>query len=369
MANGDIKVLQEDTGNYTEIVLTVSDVAIGGGGGGTSGHRVRYFDPFGTLIDTQYIADGENATAPTPPTLSLLTFYGWNHPGTNITRPEDIGGVYDTTDGKTYIYVQVNALTGLQPTLYFQKSTADEMTIDWGDTTDNSTTSTGNLNIQKTAAYAAAGNYTITITCAGGYNLGQGSSATTLFGNYTSNNYTSIAYKVYFGANTSLLNANLFYNYYGLDYVVASSGLTGDIGSYAFAYCYSLVSLNLPSGMTGAIGASAFRSCYSLTSLTLPSGLTGAIGSYAVYYCYSLTSLTLPSGMTSIAANAFSNNTKADEYIFQSTTPPTAADTTIFAAIQLWTKIYVPDANVNDYKTATNWTTYADYIYSINDRP
>jgi len=413
---------------------------LSGGGSAPTGWRVRYFDPFGTLISTQTVADGGNATAPTPPTLPLLTFHSWNHPGTNITRDEDIGGIYDTTDGKTYIYVQVNALTGLQPTIYYQKSTSAEMTIDWGDGTTNTTTSTGNLNTQKTAPYAAAGSYLITITCATTYNLGNGTNATTLFGSYNANPYTSIAYKVYFGANTTLLNANVFYNYYGLDAVVASSGMTGSIGNYAFNSCYSLASLTLPSGMTGSIGSYAFQNCTSLTSLTLPSGMTGSIGNYAFYNCSALTSLTLPSGMTgsignyafqncyaltsltlpsgmtgsignyafyycsaltsltlpsgintaigdsafrklkavrtftvlsgftSLAAYAFEGNDAMDEYIFQPTSPPTMAATSVFTGIKLWTRIYVPDASTLAYRAATNWTTYANYIYPLSNR-
>jgi len=428
------------------------------------GHRVRYFDPFGTLIDTQTVTDGGNATAPSPPTLSLLTFHSWNHPGTNITRDEDIGGVYNTTDGKTYIYIQVNALTGLQPTIYYQKSTSAEMTIDWGDGNSQTTTSTGNLNTQKAAPYAAVGNYLITITCSTTYNLGNGSNTTTLFGSYSTNPYTSIAYKIYFGANTTLINNGVFYNYFGLDYVVASSGMTGSIGAYAFYSCSALTSLTLPSGMTGSIGGSAFQNCYALTSLTLPSGMTGSIGGSAFNYCSALTSLTLPSGMTgsigtyafsycsaltsltlpsgmtgsignnafnycsaltsltlpsgmtgsigtyafsycsaltsltlpsgtntaigdstfrklmsvrtftvlsgftSLAANAFEGNNAMDEYIFQPTSPPTMAATSVFTGIKLLTRIYVPDASTLAYRAATNWTTYADYIYPLSNR-
>ena len=33
------------------------------------------------------------------------------------------------------------------------------------------------------------------------------------------------------------------------------------------------------------------------------------------------------------------------------------------------TKIYVPDASVNAYKTATNWNAHADYIYPLSTRP
>jgi len=30
-------------------------------------------------------------------------------------------------------------------------------------------------------------------------------------------------------------------------------------------------------------------------------------------------------------------------------------------------KIYVPDAQVATYKTATNWVAYADYIYPLSE--
>ena len=333
-----------------------------------TGWRVRYFDPFGTLISTQTVADGGNATAPTPPTLPLLTFHSWNHPGTNITRDEDIGGIYDTTDGKTYIYVQVNALTGLQPTIYYQKSTSAEMTIDWGDGTTNTTTSTGDLNTQKTAPYAAAGSYLITITCATTYNLGNGTNATTLFGSYIANPYTSIAYKIYFGANTTLINNNVFYNYFGLDYVVVSSGMTGSIGNSAFYNCSALTSLTLPSGMTGSIGSYAFYYCYALTSLTLPSGTNTAIGDSAFRKLKAVRTFTVLSGFTSLAAYAFEGNDAMDEYIFQPTSPPTMAATSVFTGIKLWTRIYVPDASTLAYRAATNWTTYANYIYPLSNR-
>jgi hypothetical protein len=33
------------------------------------------------------------------------------------------------------------------------------------------------------------------------------------------------------------------------------------------------------------------------------------------------------------------------------------------------TKIYVPDASVAAYKAATNWVSYANYIYPLSTRP
>ena len=143
--------------------------------------------------------------------------------------------------------------------------------------------------------------------------------------------------------------------------------MTGSIGEGAFYNCYSLTSLTLPSGMTGSINSNAFSGCYSLASLTLPSGMTGLAGS-GFRYMRALKSLTLPTGVTAIGTTEFSDMTAMEEYIFQTTTPPTLT-AGAFGTLPLTCRIYVPHANLADYKGATNWTAYADYIYSINDRP
>ena len=47
-------------------------------------------------------------------------------------------------------------------------------------------------------------------------------------------------------------------------------------------------------------------------------------------------------------------------------TPPSLASNT-FNSLSPVSRIYVPDASVDAYKTATNWITYASYIYPISD--
>lgn len=381
----------------------------------SSGFEVRYFDPFGVLISSQKVASGGNAIPPTAPTISLLTFYGWNNPGTNITRDEDIGGIYDTTDGKTYIFITLTNTTGSQPTLYFQKSTSATLTINWGDTTTSTTTGTGDLNITKGAAYAAIGNYTITITCSGGYNLGNGTSTTTLLGSNSGNPYLNSVKAVYLGANLSILNSYMFsqmgvmskfscssaitgnigayvFNAVGLDCVVLPLGVTSNIGAYAFnaiagldvlslspnmigtignnafQNLFVIQKLILPIGLTGAINANTFQSLYNITSLILPTGLTGDIGTAGINSCYSLRSLTIPIGITSLSSTSLAVNFRMLEYIFSSAIPPTAVSINFLNSIGSATKIYVPDANITAYKTATNWSTYASYIYPISSR-
>ena len=80
-------------------------------------------------------------------------------------------------------------------------------------------------------------------------------------------------------------------------------------------------------------------------------------------------SMMIPIGITALGSGCFQNNTAMNEYIFQSVSPPSMLNVNVFANIPKFTKIYVPDASVTDYKTATNWVTYADYIYPISTRP
>lgn len=177
------------------------------------------------------------------------------------------------------------------------------------------------------------------------------------------------------------IEGNAFSNCTRLASIAIPSGVTS-IGSSAFYNCYSLASITLPSDIA-SIGLNTFYYCYSLASITLPSGVT-SIGNYAFYYCYSLASITLPSGVTSIGDNTFGNCLSlasitipsrvtsigksafgycygVKEYHIVPTTIPTAG-TTIFNSIVSDCVIYVPSAKLNDYKTASNWSTYASYM-------
>lgn len=75
------------------------------------------------------------------------------------------------------------------------------------------------------------------------------------------------------------------------------------IGPYAFYVCNNLTLTELPSGVT-SIGTYAFYNCNNLTLTELPSGVT-SIGDYAFYNCTNLALTELPSGVTSIGSNAF----------------------------------------------------------------
>ena len=118
------------------------------------------------------------------------------------------------------------------------------------------------------------------------------------------------------------------------------------INSYDFSNCRSLTSINLP--VCSTIGVCAFDYCISLRTLNLPA--CGSINNYAFQNCSVLTTLIL--GYSSIVKLANIN-------VFNSTPMSVSTLTGSFGSI------YVPASLVNAYKSATNWTTYADRITAI----
>ena len=86
--------------------------------------------------------------------------------------------------------------------------------------------------------------------------------------------------------------------------------------------------------------------------------------------CSNITgSLIIPASITTIGANAFNNTRQILEFHFKSTTPPALDNTNAFSNMGDGggKKIYVPysadHSILTAYQTATNWSTYASYIY------
>ena len=127
-----------------------------------------------------------------------------------------------------------------------------------------------------------------------------------------------------------------------------------------------LTAYNIPYSVT-TIGDYAFARCSSLTSITIPDSVT-MIGSSAFYGCSSLTSVTIPDSVTSIGVQAFYGCRSLTSVYCKPITPPTG-DSGMFGNNASGRKIYVPasedDNIINAYKSAVNWSEYADDIYEI----
>lgn len=359
------------------------------------GHRVRFYDYDGTLLKTQYVASGGTAIAPTMPDYSVATadrpaliFQTWNNSLFNIQQDMDFGAIYKTVDNKTYLYMEFTPTTGKSPTLYINKTDTTVLNIDWGDTTVETNNTNGNITLTHT--YANYGSYVIKIYIKGTANvkwkIGQNASSATLFGN-AGNTYSPCLKGLYVGGNISTIQN------YGLSYCYNLKKLTmptlvNTLGIYALRYCYGLEffmglynATTTPQGLLyycyglkkavmsvacTTIGVDTFLYCSSLDDLILYEGLT-TISNGVLNYCRDLKKLIVPSTVTSVGTSAFAEDVNLVRYKFLSTTPPTLASTNAFTNINLGCKIYVPDDSLNAYKIATNWSTYADYIYPISE--
>ena len=297
-------------------------------------------------------------------------------------------------DGKTRIYIhledgRLSPMLGICPN--------GTVTVDWGDGTEPDTltgTSRATVRYTPTHNYAAAGDYVISLTVdgsAGLYSISSTNEYSCLLryskGADTRNAvYQNAIRKVEIGNGITHLNGYDFQNCsglksitipntvshigygtfmscYSLSSVSLSSSIT-NIYSDMFNGCYSLSSVSLPNNITN-IGPSMFRGCYSLPKIEIPDTVT-SIGEGAFYYCRSLSNITIPHGVKSIDAHAFFHCEGMKYYDFTALTAiPKLGTTNVFAGISADCEIRVPASLAEEWKAASNWAKYANYIVGV----
>lgn len=164
-----------------------------------------------------------------------------------------------------------------------------------------------------------------------------------------------------------------------------SSDTLTSVGNYAFHSCTSLTTVNLPQATS--LGTSAFNNCTAMTSIEIP--LVQSITTQTFYACHSLENLIMPSlktigaqgvrncnkltivdvGVcTSIGALSFENCPKLNAVIIRTSSVCSLANVSAFTGTLIASGtgyIYVPDSLIDSYKSATNWSTYANQIRPI----
>ena len=167
-----------------------------------------------------------------------------------------------------------------------------------------------------------------------------------------SGNETSIRERCFYGCN-NLVSAN-FPN-------------AKSIGSYSFSYCDSLGSLSLP--LVTIIPDYGIYGCKVLTTVNLYS--VEKIESRGLGNCYDLTLINLPA-LSEIDTYAFSHCSSLTSIIILNNNICKLNGKNAFNGTPIESGtgyIYVPKTLVDTYKSATNWTTYADQIRAIEDYP
>lgn len=347
----------------------------------------------------------------------LTTTYKTSEMAAAITAIEGGGGTPPPVqDGKTRIYIhledgRLSPMLGICPN--------GTVTVDWGDGTELNTLTGTSLTTAKwtpTHNYASPGDYVIKLTVDGQAQL-YGSSNSNQYAyilRYTSGTdtrnrvYQNSILKVEIGAGIRI-GHYAFNSCYSLSNITIPDGVTS-IGNYAFSNCYSLLSITIPNGVT-SIGNYAFSNCYSLSSITIPDSVTSIgsntfyncssllsitipngvtiiensmfascyslssiiipnsvtnIGNYALLNCSSLSSITIPNSVTRIGTSTFQSCSGVAYYDFTAfSAVPTLSNTDAFTGISPDCKIRVPAALAYEWKTATNWAKYSDYIKGV----
>lgn len=161
-------------------------------------------------------------------------------------------------------------------------------------------------------------------------------------------------------------------------------------GNYTkYGYFQNLIKLELPENITNIPNYFAYG-CAALDINTIPNGVT-SIGKYAFFGC-SLYNLLreLPSSLAVIEENAFAYSSVSELTIlsnnltligknafyqsglknikFPNITSVPQLNASVFSGTSISKGgIYVPDNLVDSFKSATNWSTYADDIKPISE--
>lgn len=266
-------------------------------------NAVRFFDYNGDVL-YRYTFDEISALAelPTLPVHTGLICQGWNWTLEDVKQTVleygkcDVGAMYITDDGKTRLYISILTDGRMRVPLYFYQSVANGVTIDWGDGTVETVSTSGIIN--PIHNYEALGDYVITLDVAEGctMQLGHGSENYNIIGYYSGNG----------SAYSAMLNG------------VEIGARVTDFKPYCFWQCVSMSFITIPNTIN-SISARVFGSCKSLKHLNIPNSVT-KLYAYSIAYCSVLSNISLPNEITALESYTFNDSRMLESIIIPNVT-------------------------------------------------
>lgn len=379
---------------------------------------VCFWDYDGTLLYSCTLEEAQTMTnLPDIPDHSgdkvPLVSQGWNYTLEEVNalnRKADIGAIYNPADGKTHFTLRLNSKTGLTCTTQFYMYAGGTMYVDWGDSTVDTNATATSYSAYLAHTYAEAGKYDVTVWC-------EGSTWTPYKQCICNEAPEAIVGTFVFGIDISCWWLQAFMqnalNGASVDCVVwpnlyeSAKDFSTSTGGIIENTPY-LKHFNVPRGVKGSVPAmrnsgrlkrisvpeTAIASydyfcagCYQMDRLCLPDGwINNFTGTTAqrfllenypgeewtyhftpnyrdLYMAYGLRKLTVCDNVATVNGSLWCQNSPLEDIYLYPITPPTlSATSNMFTKIRKNAIIHVPAASLEAYKTATNWSTWADYM-------
>lgn len=156
--------------------------------------------------------------------------------------------------------------------------------------------------------------------------------------------------------------------WYGTE-ITEAAFYTSEGPSYIYGGPFGMLEKITFANEVNTIGIGAFYNCRKLILSELPNGLTSLLRE-TFYGCASIPEMTCQGDIKYINNNCFSGCSKLSKFILPNITSIPSAGSNIFKntpIAQGTGYVYVPDDLVDSFKSATNWSTYADQIKPISE--
>ena len=141
------------------------------------------------------------------------------------------------------------------------------------------------------------------------------------------------------------------------------------MGEHTFSYNYNLRSINIPAGLTSIPNGLCYR-CYALESIEIPEHIV-QVGDDAFYECFRLKEVKFHTDIHTIRNGSFRYCRAMRNYYCYRTEPPNLTSSNVFNDIPGNCVIWVPKSTdrtvLTAYKTASNWSNYANYMAEMEE--